>query len=120
MTTPVKGNRLKLVVFVGNRKALERWDMVEGTTVLLPAHPSGERVAIINAFNAAESGILVIYATASFMAAGYHVIDENTMVVFDTSWPYAPNDPITIQAKARVRKIPRESTQAAITRFINP
>jgi hypothetical protein len=92
---------MRLLVFCGTRKAIEKFDMA-GWLVLVPQYPPEQRQQIINEFCSTLNCRLAV------LGKGYTLLGwrapADTAVLFDPSWPYGPDQPESIQAAARVAR----------------
>jgi superfamily II DNA or RNA helicase len=88
----------RILIFAGNRAALERYDMAK-VPILTYQHPPEVRRKIFAKFCADRDGQLVV--TARIGTEGFKV-PYDTFLVFDSSWPYPADHPYTVQALGRV------------------
>jgi hypothetical protein len=98
MSKLIQPKDMRLLVFCGSRKAIEKFDMA-GWLVLVGAYTSEHRQQILAEFAADPNCRLAADRSAIF---GWRAPD-NTVVLFDPSWKYSPDSPETYQAVARVR-----------------
>lgn len=89
-------NPKRMLIFVGTRAALERYEAV-GVSVLSGALGRHVVEKTLYDFSVSDEGWL---AAGVAFVTGYRV-PADTFIVFDQSWKYGPDDPYTMQAKAR-------------------
>jgi len=83
----------RMLIYVGKHSAMEKYKAAG-----FPVLESQKVLEALRAFIADPDGRLVVRPWFVF---GYHV-PADTFLVFDSSWHYGPQDPMTLQAKARV------------------
>jgi hypothetical protein len=89
---------MRLLVYCGTRKAIERFDMDPDWEIAVPAYK--ERLTdIIKKFQDNPNAKLAVQG--NFMIHGWRA-PADTVVLFDKSWPYALDSGESIQAAARV------------------
>ena|ERR1700740_121541 len=88
----------RMLIFVGTRAALEKYDMA-GVPIMTRQLQS-QFIETLKTFIANPNGQLVL---TTLFVTGYRV-PSDTFIVFDESWPYDRDHPNTIQAKGRVRR----------------
>ena len=88
---------MRLLVFCGNRAAIEKFDMA-GWPILVPIFGAEQRKEVMRAFYNDPDGKLAVLG--KFMITGWRA-PEDSMVLFDSSWPYGPDSPEWRQAAAR-------------------
>lgn len=89
----------RILIFCGTRAAIERYDMA-GVPIMVYQYKT-KFEEILKTFAADPNGQLAMDAQGG--AFGFHV-PSDTFVVFDASWPYGADHPITIQAKGRASR----------------
>jgi hypothetical protein len=94
---------MRLLVFCGTRKTIERFDMEPGWLILVPQYPPAQRQQILTEFCSTPDSRLAIQGT--FMIHGWRA-PSDTVVLFDTTWPYGRDAAESIQAAARVAHFP--------------
>jgi len=87
---------MRLLVFCGQRSAIERFDMA-GWPIIVGQYPPAQRSKILAAFKADPNGRL---AVDRCMTTGWRA-PHDTFILFDPSWPFPKDSPYTIQAVAR-------------------
>lgn len=89
---------MRLLVFCGTRKSIERFDMAPDWKVIVSAYPPFMRQKMVQDFCDTPGAKLAVDRS---MLHGWRA-PADTVVLFDTSWPYRRDDPESIQAAARV------------------
>jgi hypothetical protein len=89
---------MKLLVFCGTKAAIRAFADCEGWLTIDGADDDKTRRSTLRKFMFSASNNL---ATGAGMAVGWRA-PRGTRVLFDATWPYAMNDPHTIQAMARI------------------
>lgn len=91
---------MRLLVFCGSRKAIERFDMNPEWDIIVSIYPAKQREETLLAFRTIPGAKLAVDRS---MILGWRAPDD-TVVLFDKSWPYDPKSAESIQAAARVRE----------------
>jgi hypothetical protein len=89
---------MRMLVYCGSRAAIEKFDMA-GWLLLVSQYPAAQRQEIINEFCSTPNARMAVLGPA--FAFGWRA-PADTAVLFDPSWPFAPDSPENIQAVARV------------------
>lgn len=89
---------MRLLVFCGTRKAIERFDMEPDWLIIVNIFPPVQRQQIVKAFREMPDAKMAVDRS---MLHGWRA-PVDTVVLFDKSWPYAPDSAESIQAAARV------------------
>jgi hypothetical protein len=88
---------MRLLVFCGTRKAIERFDMEPDWLVIASIYPPEQRQQTVKDFREMPGAKMAVDRS---MIHGWHAPDD-TVVLFDASWSYGPDQPESIQAVAR-------------------
>ncbi len=89
---------MRLLVFCGTRKAIERFDMEPDWEIAVPAYKE-QLPEIMKRFCDNPNAKLAVQG--KFMIYGWRT-PKDTVVLFDHSWPYEMNSAESLQAVARV------------------
>lgn len=87
-----------ILVYCGNRMAIERYDTLPDWQVIVGIYPDEQRQEIVERWRDTPGGKL---ACDHSMLYGWRA-PAGTLVLFDASWPFARDSAETIQAVARV------------------
>jgi hypothetical protein len=93
---------MRLLVFCGTRAAIERFDMLPDWQVIVAIYPTEQKKEMLKAFWKNPDAKLAVDHS---MILGWN-FPADTIPLFDASWRYAPDAPESIQAVARVRRLP--------------
>lgn len=93
---------MRLLVFCGTRKAIERFSIERDWLIIVSIYPLAARQQTLKIFSERSDGKLAVDRS---MLHGWRA-PPNTVVLFDASWPFAPGSPESIQAAARVERLP--------------
>lgn len=89
---------MRLLVFCGTRKAIERFDMDPLWVVIVAQYPPEQRAQMIKEFCDTPEAKLAVDRSMLF---GWRA-PADTAVLFDPSWPYHAGSAESLQAVARV------------------
>lgn len=89
---------MRILVFCGTRSAIEKYDTQTDWTVIVHQYSKDQKAKMIADFC---NDPYAKYAVDRSMLHGWRA-PAGTFVLFDPSWPYAPDSAGSIQAAARV------------------
>lgn len=93
-----KEKNMRLLVFCGTRKAIERFDAAPDWLIIVNLFPMEQSQQTVEAFRGTPNAKMAVDRS---MIRGWRAPND-TVVLFDRSWPYAPDSAESIQAAARV------------------
>lgn len=99
----------RMLILTYSKQSLDAYEAA-GVPTMRTSSSLEMRSQMVAHFEADPNGLLV--ASATLAHTGWRVRAE-AFVVFDPSWPYAADHPITIQALGRVRHISSPSPTAS-------